>query len=211
VSGAFKSAAPNVRAAMVEQVLTWTKDYLSTPQFAADYAALRGEQKPHADQQPSVDEEMRQHKEKRAADLAELKKSIASLPQEYRKAAEDAYQTATEGMKQTETPEALELERKMIEATRKDQKVELDRAMQTWSEQYPAKPNDLLKQRLHEFLDQTAGIDFNAKLVTSGGRSNFSNPDYQAKPSNWKLAFRAGRETTEKARAFAERWLAELK
>ena len=50
-------------------------------------------------------------------------------------------------------------------------------------------------------------IDFNAKL----NGTTFVSPDYEAKSSNGKLAFRAGRETTERARAFAQRWLAELK
>jgi uncharacterized protein YukE len=207
VKSALKSAAPAVRATMAEQVLTWTKAYVSSPQFATDYAAFRDEQKPKAEKQVSVDEQLRQNKAKREAALAELKKNIASMPAEYRKSAEDAYQQAAEQMKQMETPEALETERQSIEATRQDHKAEFDQAVQSWSEQYPAAPNGLVKRRLHEFLDQTAGVDFNAKLAGT----TFVNPDYEAKPSNWKLAFRAGRETTERARTFAERWLAELK
>ena len=38
----------------------------------------------------------------------------------------------------------------------------------------------------------------------------YSDEDYESKPGNWKLAYRAGREATGKARAFATAWLAEL-
>jgi hypothetical protein len=39
----------------------------------------------------------------------------------------------------------------------------------------------------------------------------FVNNDYERKPPEWKLCFRAGKEATAAARVFASDWLAELK
>jgi hypothetical protein len=38
----------------------------------------------------------------------------------------------------------------------------------------------------------------------------FADEKLEAKPAEWKLCFRAGKEATGAARAFAEGWLAEL-
>lgn len=61
-----------------------------------------------------------------------------------------------------------------------------------------------------EFLEATSDVDYDAKLVSRGGKMRFANEDYESKSANWKLAYRAGREATEKARAFASVWFAEL-
>ena len=80
-----------------------------------------------------------------------------------------------------------------------------------WEKEFPAGNfRPLLKKRLREFLDATAGIDFNAKLAGKGKKMLFVNPDYESKDGNWKRCFRAGKEATEAARAFAQAWLKEL-
>ena len=43
---AFRNASPAARAALVEQVLTWTKAYVSTPAFDKAYAEFRDGYKP---------------------------------------------------------------------------------------------------------------------------------------------------------------------
>lgn len=83
--------------------------------------------------------------------------------------------------------------------------------LKSWNEQYPADGKALVKQRLREFLEATANVDYSAKLVAKGGKMRFANQAYEEKPGEWKLAYRAGREPSEKARAFVKAWLAELK
>lgn len=69
----------------------------------------------------------------------------------------------------------------------------------------------MLKRTLSQFLDASKDVDFSAAVVTTGkGARVFANPAYESKPSNWKLCFRAGRETVEAARSFAQQWLNEL-
>jgi hypothetical protein len=75
---------------------------------------------------------------------------------------------------------------------------------------YPADIKQFLKMRLQEFLDMSATVDFNAELKQDGKLKRFVNPAYERQSMNWKYCFRAGKETTEAARAFAQQWLKEL-
>ena len=52
---------------------------------------------------------------------------------------------------------------------------------------------------------------FKAKLVgAQGSPRRFAREDYEAKPAEWKMCFRAGKEATEAARAFAREWIKSL-
>ena len=59
-------------------------------------------------------------------------------------------------------------------------------------------------------LDATADVDFNAKLVSRSGRMAFVDPALEEKSSDWKMAYRAGREAVSAARLAAAAWLKEL-
>ena len=212
VAYAFKSAAPSVRAAMTEQVLAWAKAYVGSPQFAKEYAELRNQQKPEPPQyEKTVDEQIKANHAQQLADLEESKKTIAALPAEQKKAMEEALKRATDALKAQQTPEQLKMQRSMLQAERDEAKKGYDQSLADYQKKYPANARDLVKQRLRELLTATANVDFAAKLVNDGGRKKFANAEYESKPAEWKLAFRAGKETTEKARAFATAWLAELK
>jgi hypothetical protein len=82
--------------------------------------------------------------------------------------------------------------------------------MKELEKEFPANPKDLIKRRLQEFLTFTATIDFDAKLVESGGRKRFADPKLEAKDGTWKRCFRSGRETISAARTYAQQWLKEL-
>lgn len=69
-------------------------------------------------------------------------------------------------------------------------------------------PDVTLRRRLQQFLDETANIDYDAK--TTGSMDAFVDPANEAKPPLWKMGYRAGREATEAARAFAKEWMEEL-
>lgn len=75
---------------------------------------------------------------------------------------------------------------------------------------YPADIKQFLKMRLQEFLDISATVDYSAELKQDGKLKKFVNPAYERQSMNWKYCFRAGKETTEAARAFVQQWLKEL-
>lgn len=206
----FKAAAPAARAAMVEQVLVWTKAYVNSPQFAKDYAAYREQAKPQAEKRPTVDEELKKRRDQRNAELAEAKKAVAEMPAEYRKAAEEGLEASAEAMKEFDKPEFRKMEREQIAQELADAAAEDQERMARWTSEYPADPKALVKQRLNQFLEETAGVDYAAQLVNKNGKMRFANAAYEQKSSTWKLAYRAGKDATEKARAFAAAWVKEL-
>ena len=71
---------------------------------------------------------------------------------------------------------------------------------------YPSDPMDLIKQRLTDFLEVSADVDFDAELVDR----RFKNPEYEKKDAYWKMCYRAGREVVAAAREEAKKWLDEL-
>ena len=211
VRDAFKKATPAVRATLVEQVLVWTKAYVNSPQFAKEYAASREQAKPVAETQPSVDDELKERRAQRQRELEEMKKNIAEMPAEYRKMAEEGYKAAVEASKQVDTEEFRQMEREGLVHERQAEAEDLAEDLERWQTEYPADPKQLVKQRLQEFLKETAGVDYAAQLVNKNGKMRFANAQYEQKPPRWKLAYRAGKDATEKARAFAQAWLGELK
>jgi len=72
-------------------------------------------------------------------------------------------------------------------------------------------PNVQLKKALEAFLKNTEKVDFAAATRSSDGLKIFENSAYEAKPREWKMCYRAGKETSEAIRAFASGWLEELK
>ena len=74
----------------------------------------------------------------------------------------------------------------------------------------PADSLVVIARRLRRFLDVSADVNFDAALVTVNGARRFADPALQAKSSEWKLCFRAGREAVTAARAQAEAWLQTL-
>ena len=83
--------------------------------------------------------------------------------------------------------------------------------MKKWQENYPEDFSPIIKERLEKFLELTKDVDFNAELKTVYGLKKFVNRTYENKPTEWKQAFRAGKDVTEYARSFAEKWLSEIK
>ena len=84
-------------------------------------------------------------------------------------------------------------------------------AMKKFEMKYPENPQVLIKARLQEILIITADVDYKAELQQVGKWMKFVNPDYEKKPKEWKLAFRAGKPATDAVRALAEKWLKEFK
>lgn len=75
----------------------------------------------------------------------------------------------------------------------------------------PKDPSVQLRKALKHFLAITDGVDYGAGVSLQNGRKYFSNKAYEAKPAEWKMAYRAGREASEGARSYVRGWLAELK
>ncbi len=71
-------------------------------------------------------------------------------------------------------------------------------------------PNAQLRKRLKSFLSVTEDVDFDAATTGSNRRGQFNNSEYETKPPEWKMCFRAGPEVADEVRTVAKEWLKEL-
>jgi hypothetical protein len=108
------------------------------------------------------------------------------------------------------TPEMRQLQLNSIKASREQETKDYEKALAAWQRDFPENPNGAIARRLHEFLDLSATVDFNAKLIPQGSIMLFENSAYQNKPEQWKLCYRAGKEATAAARTAAQAWLKEI-
>src|SRR5204863_6713106 len=141
--------------------------------------------------------------------MAQALENIKNLPPAYQAQARAQIEQARKQMQQNEKgnprPQLTDEQLLAQEKHRYDedkQKYEEALAMQT-----PNDPNGAIKKALQTALKETEGVDYDAKLENR----DFVNPAYRSKDSDWKMAYRAGRTATEGARAYAQKWLGELK
>lgn len=102
---------------------------------------------------------------------------------------------------------------KAYQAFRQDYKPadEDTESLAQWKQDFPATGREAVKERLREFLRESADVDYNAKLVRRDGKMVFANETYEdEKSGEWKICYRAGKEPVAKARAIAQAWLKEL-
>jgi transketolase len=209
---AFKALTPAARASIVKSGLAWIKAYVATPEFAAAYAKLREGEKPQPpDAVPSAEEQIKKQKDDFEKQVAEMRKGMAGLDAATRKSMEDTIkQMQAQYEKMEKDPQQKETFRQMVEAQREENKTQYAEQLKVWEEQYPSDLRRLIQNRIREFLEISADVDYAAKLIPRGKLQRFAEANYEEKPAAWKICFRAGKEATEAARVFAQAWLAEL-
>jgi hypothetical protein len=64
----------------------------------------------------------------------------------------------------------------------------------------------MIKKWLTTFLENSRDVDYNAKTIkNSQGKFIFENPEYEKKPSLWKLWYRSGKETVDAGRVLCRK------
>jgi hypothetical protein len=209
---AVMAAPPAARTAMVVEGLTWLKGFVGSAEFKTGYAALRQERKPEAPAPKGTpDQQIKAQQDEQRKGLEEMKKNVALLPPESRKDMEDTIKQLEASFKQTAAdPKMQALIRDMAAADNKDVQDRYNARLAEWEKDYPTDDTALVARRLRQFLDTCGDVDFAAKLTSRGGRNYFADQRYEEKSSEWKLCYRAGRETVEATRTFAKAWLGEL-
>jgi len=201
----------NKRAALVRAVGDYTRTFVESAAFKTVYDAFREEQKPRAPEPLPMmaDSRKKQLAEMKAA-LAEQEKAAAKAPADQQAMYKDILASLRKTVKDFEnadTSQDAEMDKYMQDANRKASE-EYQKKLAEYERDYPkGDPRPLVRKRLQMFLEATKNVDFGAKLVKKEKRMVFAKEEYENKDSNWKLAFRAGKEATETARAFAQEWL----
>ena len=205
-----------VALATVTNVADQVKAYSQSPAFKGKWAEYAKNNSGSTPQPPVAVRPLSQLRLQNGPDTAQVDKqmqqaleSIKNLPKEYQEQARAQIMKAQQDMHKNEkenphpklTDEQL-LAQEKHRYEQDKQKYDEALAMQT-----PNDPNGAIKKALRTALKETEGIDYDAKL----NRGQFVNSAYEGKDSDWKMAYRAGRGPTEAARAFAQKWLAEMK
>lgn len=211
-----KNIALNDRKAVAQDLLAYTKKYITGPAFKKQYEDMRRSAQP---QQPEV-KKIRTIEEIQKEEIAKTEKSIRELEKTMKEVSADmakSLKPVLDMQKQT-LKDYQNPKNQMFQFTQDDEKRQQEDRQQryventeSWKKNYPENMNQFIASKLQKMLDATKGIDYNAALVEKYNKKRFVNPAYESKNREWKQGYRAGKEVTETARAFAQQWLAELK
>ena len=209
---AFKVLPASARAEIVRSGLGWIKAYVATTEFKANYQKFRDNKKPAGPAvSPAFEDVLKKQKADFEKQVSETRKNMAGLDAATKESMENGIKEMRAQMEAMEKdPQQKELMRQITDMGRVEDKKRYEVQLKAWEEKFPAEPWALIKKRINDFLAASAGVDFSAQLVARDDKLRFIKEEYESKPSEWKLCFRAGREATEAARAFAKAWLAEL-
>jgi hypothetical protein len=208
-----KNIAAGNRSAITKDLLAYTKQYINSAAFQKGYNQLRESNKPKPDAIQSP-EEMRtgmidQYKKSITETEANMKKADASMKNIF----EPILVNLRQELKNAEDPNNKMLVQykknygemlKSVEASNKQR-------LADWDAKYPANQLLFVKERLKQFMEETSNIDFTAQLIEKNGKKYFVNQAYEHKGNRWKLAYRAGKEVVEPARAIVQNWIDEIK
>ena len=210
-TASFKLLSAATRAELATAGVGWLKTYTTSADFKARYDRIRETHKPQPPEfEGTPEEELKKAADEQKQQAEESKQAIASLPEEQRKALEQALAASAAAVAKMNTPEMRKVQLDGIRAARAEMRAQYEQDLANWRGQYPDNPAPAIARRLREFLAMSADVDFAAPLTTQDGRSRFTNPAYEAKSAQWKMCYRAGREATTAARAAVSAWLKEL-
>jgi len=211
-----KNIAIGNRAAVAKDLLVYSKSYLSSTAFKAEYEQLRADSKPAEPEKKTVrsKEEIRNEKIKETEDaLKKLEASMKDMTEDMKKIMKPSLELYQQQIKDYKDPKNemigyyVMAEKYEVEKQQKD----YEENYKKWEENYPVNVNELIKKRLKQYIDLSATVDFNAALIEKNRKMVFVKPAYEAKPADWKMIFRAGKEVNEVTKTFVQQWLNELK
>lgn len=211
----LKSVALNDRAAKVEVVGNYVKDFTKTEEFKKRYNEYREQRKPTPPEKPKTAAELKkEYKADMQKSLEEMKVSKSQAPADQQAMFDETIKMLEQQLKDIDNPDNPMFSPQMDEYSKMayDQQMEAHKNdVAEWEAKYPANnPNPLIKNWLESFLDQTKDVDFSAQTAIDKNRTLFVKQEYERKNNLWKLCYRAGKETTDAGRKFTQNWLKEL-
>jgi hypothetical protein len=211
----LKQVAAGDRAGLTRDIVTFAKSYSKTEEFKKRYLEYRESKKPEPPEKPKTVAEMRKTQK------AELQKGLKEAEANYKKAPAnqkeifkgvlDMYK---EQLKQVDDPSNPMFNPDMDAMMQQGYQQQLEEhknQIAEWEKEWPTNPSPMIRKWLTEFLEISKDVDFKAALKDGeNDKKVFVNPDYEAKSSNWKMCYRAGKDVVEAGRAAAQQWLSEL-
>jgi hypothetical protein len=207
----FTAMAPAARVALVNFALTLARTFAESDDFKRRYADHREANGPDPlPEGQTADDILAKQRAGFESQVAEMRKLFDEITPEQRATLEAGWKQMRDQLTAMETGEKRKQLEAILSEQRADQARRRDTAMQAFEKTYPADPRALVAMRLRHFLDVTNDLNFTAQLLDRDRKKVFADAALEAKPAEWKMAFRAGKPATDAARAFAQKWLADL-
>ncbi len=193
----LKALSPQARVALLKAALGATRAFLDSGAGRNAVAALAVDAPPR-----NPEDELAEAEKQQAA--MKVDDMLVGVPKEQHAQVKKAFEQMKKDM-----AAQLQQARSNLKAGRDQWK----QAQALWEaqraealKQVPTK----LAQVLKTFLAETKAMPWDAKLKPQGGLQVFQDKALEAKPRWWKLCFRAGKDSVDAARTFAEGWLGAL-
>jgi len=210
----FTAASPQARAAMVAAATTLARAFVESDDFKRRYADHREANGPDPlPAEQTADQVLAKQRAGFEQQVLAMRKQFTGdeITPEQKATLEEGFEAMRAQFTEMEKgPRRVELDG-VLKAQRAEQVAAHAGATKDFDARFPADPRALVAMRLRQFLDTTGDIDFTARLVQQDKVQKFADPALEAKPSEWKMCFRAGKLATDTARDFARKWLADLK
>ena len=211
----LKNITLNNRSAIAKDLLNHTKEYISSAAFKRQYEEMRQGAKPaQPESKPfrTIEQIQKEEIAKTEKSIKDAEKTMKELP-DLAKTMQPVLDLFRKTLKEYQDPKHKYFNA-IAQGEKYDQENDAKRykeRMAQWETWYPADPNLFIAGKLQKMLDATTDIDYNAELVEKYGKKKFVNSAYEYKNQEWKQGYRAGKEVTETARTFAEKWIGELR
>ena len=208
---AFLGMSPAARVALVNFALNLARTFVESDDFKRRYADHREANGPEPlPEEQTADAVFAKQRAGFENQVAEMRKLFDQITPEQRATLEAGWKDMRQQLDDMEKGER----RKQIEAQLKEQRDaqarSRDAAMKEFEKIYPADPRALVAMRLRHFLEATNDVNFDAQIVDRDKKKVFADAALEARPAEWKMAFRAGKPATDAARTFAQKWLNDL-
>ena len=213
----LKGFGLNDRVSQVEVIGKYVKEFAASDDFKIRYNQYRELQKPTPPEKPkTMEQQKNEDRENLKNSLEEMKNAQASAPADQKAYFTESIKYLEEQLTTIDDPDNTIYSPEMDTYMQEGYQQQLDqynKDVADWELKYPVNnPSGLIKNCLKEFIDKTKDVNFSAEIaIDEYGRDVFVKQGYEEKDNLWKLCYRAGKETTEAARIFAQNWLSELK
>ena len=205
-SSLITKMAVGKRAAAAQEMCEYIRKYTQTPEFEKAYQAARERSKPA--ENLTFDERLKMRIDTAKAGIKGFEQDLKKAgSQEERNIINDQIKQLKNELSSLTDPKDPMYKAMMDVIKMEDYGQSTKEDWDNWKRNYPPTSKELLRRRLNEFLQLTADIDFDAKLVERDGWLRFADQRLEEKDDNWKRCFRCGKETISTAMAFAQGWL----
>lgn len=209
-----RNIAAGDRVAVIRDLAAYARKYAASEEFKKSYAAYRLRKKP-ADpfnQRINVDSIKAAEKERIQQAIKDTEGHVNHPNPKVRNAVPSRLEALRKDLATIDDPSNRNIKARVdrMQAMNDASAKHYADQMKKYDLQYPEDPRAMIKARLQQMLDITADVDYNAETYQDGRLKRFTNPAYEKRPNEWKLAYRAGKAATDELRAIAQKWLQEL-